>query len=301
MFTNCDVNPFVLGCGKLLKSTCPPAGSAFPRRVVKWFELELILWGEGYITTEGISIPTHKGTVFFRTPGMVVQGFPPYSCYRIVFDMIYSKDRLEQYGETEYIQAESRHSFWLNEAYTADDHSCFKLPYSLECTSHEMLESIFEKCYMDFLKNRRSHTSLVQKSAVLEIFSFLSEQSFVGAANKTRSINTNLKNIKEVMAVIEHNPSENYTLEALAAMASLSPNFFCSIFKKIAGMSPFVYLNTARIRMACRLLLETNMPIKEISITCGFQNETYFYTTFKRFQGQPPQAYRKSVYWASLP
>jgi len=51
----------------------------FNQRRVRWFELELIHTGSGQIVTEGVSLATQPGTVFFRTPGMVAQGFALYA------------------------------------------------------------------------------------------------------------------------------------------------------------------------------------------------------------------------------
>lgn len=50
----------------------------------------------------------------------------------------------------------------------------------------------------------------------------------------------------------------------------------------------------ARIRMkeAKRLLIETNKPIKEISLLVGFHNSNYFSRMFKELIGISPREYR---------
>ena len=58
------INPHVLRCGYVSKASCPPPGTDYGQRCVKWHEIELITWGEGEIITEGISIPARKAAFF---------------------------------------------------------------------------------------------------------------------------------------------------------------------------------------------------------------------------------------------
>ena len=51
-------------------------------------------------------------------------------------------------------------------------------------------------------------------------------------------------------------------------------------------------LNEFRIKEAKRLLVETDMSIKEIAILSGFQNQHYFSKVFKKMVNQTPKQYR---------
>ncbi|MBU5210385.1 response regulator transcription factor [Heyndrickxia oleronia] len=51
-------------------------------------------------------------------------------------------------------------------------------------------------------------------------------------------------------------------------------------------------LNELRIKEAKRLLVETDMSIKEIAILSGFQNQHYFSKVFKKMVNQTPKQYR---------
>ena len=48
-----------------------------------------------------------------------------------------------------------------------------------------------------------------------------------------------------------------------------------------------------RIDEGCRLLIETDMTVDEISKKLGWENNTQFYNNFKKFCGVTPHAYRK--------
>ena len=52
-------------------------------------------------------------------------------------------------------------------------------------------------------------------------------------------------------------------------------------------------ISKKRIDEGCRLLIETDMTVDEISKKLGWENNTQFYNNFKKFCGVTPHAYRK--------
>jgi AraC family transcriptional regulator len=109
----------------------------------------------------------------------------------------------------------------------------------------------------------------------------------------SRSIRNNYPKIIKTKEYMDQNIKKNLALDQLALIAGLSPSFFCRMFKRIIGVSPVTYINNCKINMAKQLLTNTNMCAKEISLECGFENETYFYTLFKSQQGISPLSYRE--------
>ena len=90
---------------------------------------------------------------------------------------------------------------------------------------------------------------------------------------------------------------ENYTsntlcLNDIASEANVSPAYLSALFKKKQGVSISDYSTTQRINAACRYLTATNMTLKEISMKCGYANQYYFSTSFKKKMNVTPSAYR---------
>lgn len=85
------------------------------------------------------------------------------------------------------------------------------------------------------------------------------------------------------------------SLQELAAHYNMSYVHFCRRFTAAMGMPPSGYLKQLRLRKACAMLSETELPIHRIARECGFDNEYYFSNTFKKHLGQSPTAYRKSA------
>ncbi len=95
---------------------------------------------------------------------------------------------------------------------------------------------------------------------------------------------------------IFHFISENYmgecSLECVAKGVGYDPNYISKFFKKMTGQSCKDYVNGLRIGEACKLLLETNDPISDISDSCGFGSIRSFNREFLAITGKTPREYR---------
>ncbi len=82
------------------------------------------------------------------------------------------------------------------------------------------------------------------------------------------------------------------TISALSAMVGLSPSSFFELFRKVTNHTPLNWFIRTRIRRACELLEQTNLPIKQIADQVGYQDPLYFSRVFKSVGGIPPTEYR---------
>jgi AraC-like DNA-binding protein len=83
------------------------------------------------------------------------------------------------------------------------------------------------------------------------------------------------------------------TLEAMAAVACLSPNHFLRTFKSVFRQTPHQYLTARRLEQARRLLRQTDLAITDICYAVGFQSLGSFSWLFRRRVGVSPQVYRQ--------
>jgi AraC-like DNA-binding protein/ligand-binding sensor protein len=90
---------------------------------------------------------------------------------------------------------------------------------------------------------------------------------------------------------------ENYTkkigLQEIADAAGLSASYFSTIFKEEMGENLSNYLNRLRVDKAAGMLVSTNMPIREIAESCGFEDQSWFSKIFKNNTGFTPGKYRE--------
>ena len=91
---------------------------------------------------------------------------------------------------------------------------------------------------------------------------------------------------------------EDLTLTGVAALYGLSPNYFSTLFKKMSGSNFISWLTKLRIEKAKRLLMETDLTIRDIAGQVGYYSTSFFIRSFKKIEGRTPSEYRKSL---SLP
>jgi AraC-like DNA-binding protein len=83
------------------------------------------------------------------------------------------------------------------------------------------------------------------------------------------------------------------TLEDISAIANISPNSFCKFFKSRSRKTYSQFLNEIRIGYACKLLIENQLTVKEISYESGFNNFASFHKFFRQVTRESPLGYRK--------
>lgn len=98
--------------------------------------------------------------------------------------------------------------------------------------------------------------------------------------------------VRSVLQLIESDYSKPITLNDMAKLANLSPNYFCRYFKRIAGCSPIDYPINYRINVAAYLLRSTERSISDIALSCGFNDASHFIKFFRRKKGITPKQYR---------
>lgn len=93
--------------------------------------------------------------------------------------------------------------------------------------------------------------------------------------------------------VAQHIGDNNFNVDRLAELLSLGRNTVYNRTKSIMGVSPNIYIQNERLRIAAKLLLEGEYTVSEISEKVGFSDSTYFYKCFKNKFGIAPSKYGK--------
>lgn len=105
-----------------------------------------------------------------------------------------------------------------------------------------------------------------------------------------------------VISYINENYMDNtLCLNDIAGQANVSPAYLSALFSKNQGSSISDFIASRRIEAACQFLSASNMTLKEISARCGYANQYYFSTSFKKRLGISPSAYREAAGQSSLP
>ena len=82
-------------------------------------------------------------------------------------------------------------------------------------------------------------------------------------------------------------------IEEVASALGISSVFLRKLFRENGEDTPVHTLNALRMNEAKRLLVQTEMPVGEIALSCGFREAKYFSSVFKDCCGMTAGSYRK--------
>lgn len=134
-------------------------------------------------------------------------------------------------------------------------------------------------------------SQLYIKSSLLYILATLSNHRLFTPTE--RNLDKRVETIKTALRYIKDNYQDKIYITDLANQVNLNEQYFCRLFKKAIGLSPMDYINEYRIKQTKRLLEETDLPVTEICLGCGYNNLGNFLREFHKRTGTTPLQYRK--------
>jgi AraC-like DNA-binding protein len=136
---------------------------------------------------------------------------------------------------------------------------------------------------------------LINLLTILEILSRAKnrDHEVLSSIEFTRRLQPNDQSrIDRVCTFINENYKEQLRLSDAASIVNMSTTAFSRFFKKSTGKTFVNYVNALRIGWACKLLIESDMNIAEISYEVGFNNLSNFNRRFFERHGINPREYR---------
>lgn len=92
---------------------------------------------------------------------------------------------------------------------------------------------------------------------------------------------------------IDNNYQRKISMEDVAKSVCVSEKYLCAKFKQYFSIPPQQYLQSVRMKNAKILLKNTNLKIKEISDSAGYESQLSFSSAFKKYIGTSPSDYRE--------
>ena len=102
------------------------------------------------------------------------------------------------------------------------------------------------------------------------------------------------KGLIRVAELMEKNIERPLSLDEIASATALSRRQIERLFRRHLNCVPKRYYLEMRLRRARELLLQTSMPIMDITTACGFQSPPHFTKCYRKQFGHPPSAERQT-------
>ena len=91
---------------------------------------------------------------------------------------------------------------------------------------------------------------------------------------------------------IQTHYNQNVTVSHLTKLLGVSQPYLYRIFKEAFGKSPKAFICEYRMKMACKFLTETDMPVSEVASSVGYSDSFAFSKAFSALQSISPSEYR---------
>jgi len=137
--------------------------------------------------------------------------------------------------------------------------------------------------------HHRSHAQdIALEAAVLALIAEgLEAQARKGRARESAAT-------RKAIRYIEAHLERPMRLQSIAAAAGASRSRLVAVFRQDMGMAVGEFIRAARLRRACRRLRETDDPLKEVALACGFYDQSHMTRVFREELALTPSLYRKS-------
>ena len=99
--------------------------------------------------------------------------------------------------------------------------------------------------------------------------------------------------INQLTRYLQEHLAEEISLSVLADEFHLSTQYISQLFKSEIGVNFLTYLTNIRMENAKKLLLDTSLPISEISERSGYGDYRVFTKAFKKSEGVTPSQHRR--------
>lgn len=120
---------------------------------------------------------------------------------------------------------------------------------------------------------------------------YTKDSSFLSMQNKNRTERDFLR-IEQSMQYVRKHYQEQITLSEIAGQLSVTPEYFCRLFKKHTGQTFFTYVSQVRLLRFYQELIQTDESITFLLEKNGITNYKQFMRMFKEAYGTTPHRLR---------
>lgn len=235
-----------------------------------FYELNIILSGEGYHYVEKMSYYAKPGCVFLIPPH-IKHGYANKNKLN-VYHMLIHRDFIENCF-SEFKKTEGFFMLFETEPYLRAHHNENMF---LVLTNTELLQvkqdiDIIRSCENMCCAN--IFINAIAKKILCTLCILMTANC--GIENNRLEKSKELINIADCLNYIHQNFDERLTVDNLASRLNMSRSTFIRHFTKICGCSPHQYILEYRVKKAHTYLKDSNMTFTEIAQKCGFYDASH--------------------------
>lgn len=252
-----------------------------------FFEINIVLKGEGMHYIENSRIEAKKGDVFVIPPH-IAHGYMGGSGFDVCHILLHNKFMEKFMADLQMLP-----SFFVlfNAEPLIRSESSESLHLNL--SGEEFINTINILCELE--KHRETNTSfshVTTNSLAMMLIAYLCKIYTANADAMTEAVPHDTAFLNALALIHEHY-NERISIDRLAKIAQLSRSSFIRRFTETCKMPPAKYINHIRIEASKHMLDNTAFSIEEIANNTGFYDASHFTKAFLKETGVTPNSYRK--------
>lgn len=237
-----------------------------------FYELVLVLSGEGYHKTLDRKVKFRRGSIFFIAPGEThcYQADHPFELVNCLF-------------RPEFVQSFREPADYLLPPEGYEDGVQLDPESSL---FRQLLDSL-RRIAAEQRQNEPFSDDLIRH---------LFAEVLIAVHRQFAQIKRNPKFSRQAQTVrnyIASHLNEEIRIETLAEAAGLNASYLSRHFKDITGYNLTELINECKIKKACDAIRQSSESIDELWPRIGYGSKVYFYRNFKKVTGLSPVQYRE--------
>ena len=112
---------------------------------------------------------------------------------------------------------------------------------------------------------------------------------------KTYSKGLERNKLDRAIEYIQSNLAEKIELKDIAKELDISQYYFSHLFRNSTGISPYQYIIQQRVAKVKRMLRDSQMPLTDIALACGFSSQSQMTLHFRKLNNMTPRKYRRNL------
>ncbi len=163
-------------------------------------------------------------------------------------------------------------------------------PFSQKAQNIDRMRKHFEVFLRDWTLQKTGYLNACLGNLYHIIYAIQKKAASSYIASPVRAL------VDQAVEYIHQNISDPvFTVQDVADHLGISPEYFRRLFQAVYDISPRKYIIEVRLKKAGELILSNEFSISQISRMCGYENETYFSSEFKKAYGCSPSKYQGAM------